>query len=123
MSVYWDMMIGLALPGWVDELGSPGFNTRMVQMILLLRPQGLERLQKLLAAAAGGPILLPTQRGWQPIRAASQIDILPKAEGWLRVCFDVHLDIIESANEDDLADMPLTPAAQATGAHHRAGAG
>jgi hypothetical protein len=89
MPVFWDMDCSdLALPGWLDET-SATFETRMAQLVLLLRDTGLARLQALVAEADGGTILVPSCNSTRAIRITSPLDVVPKAGGWLRVSCDI----------------------------------
>jgi hypothetical protein len=89
MPIYWDNdCSGLALPSWMDD-NSGVFETRMAQLVLLLRESGLARLRALVADAGGGPILVPSGRGYRTMRITSPLDICPKADGWLRVSCDI----------------------------------
>jgi hypothetical protein len=111
MPVYWDINNNnLPLPDWVLATATDGYDTRMAQMMLLLRPAGLARLRIMLAQTSDQTLLVPGEFGWRPMRISSGLDVLPKPGGWLRVCFDVEFIDTPSwlSAQDACLPCPLT---------------
>jgi hypothetical protein len=93
MPVYWTMdSDSLPLPQWFDPVPGGAFETRMAQMVLLLRADQLERFHDLLARAADDPILIPGRSGWRAMRLTGAPDVMTRSDGWLRISFDVAFD-------------------------------
>ncbi len=92
MPIFWENdVMGLILPDWIQTCAQD-YETRMAQLVLLVRPDGLARLNALLAAAKDEPILVPVADGYRAMRIVTALDVQPKAGGWLRVSCDICFD-------------------------------
>jgi hypothetical protein len=89
MPIFWENdFTGLPLPDWI-QAGASDFETRMAQLVLLLRPDGLMQLQALIVAAQDEPILVPADGGFRAMYIVTPLDVQAKAGGWLRVSCDI----------------------------------